>query len=185
MDGFGGHLLIAPAWMVDGNFARTLVLLLQHESQGAFGLVLNRATGSTVREVWTKAAEGDCNVDGPILLGGPVPGPVFALHDREEDGERTPIEGVYLSADPEQLARLMASPPARLKVFAGYAGWGGSQLEHELQDAAWMTAPATLEDAFCDPSEAAWEDALRRATGAARAPWDPPPRPPGVRPDAN
>ena len=166
MEGWTGHLLIAPAWMADPNFAHTVVLLLQHENQGAFGLVINRPTGTTVKEVWTQATKGTCVVDDHVYLGGPVPGPLLALHDREADGDDTPLEGLYMTADPEALARLLEDPPAHLRLFAGYSGWGEGQLEHELQDAAWVTTPATFEDAFCESGEPAWRAVLMRATGS-------------------
>ena len=185
MEGWSGHLLIAPAWMIDPNFAHTVVLLLQHEAQGAFGLVVNRPTGTTVKEVWSQATQGECAVEDAVYLGGPVPGPLFALHDRPEEGDATPLAGLYLTADPERLQRLLAEPPAHLRLFAGYSGWGEGQLEHELQDAAWVTTPAQLEDAFCASGEPAWRTLLVRATGMGQDPLGQAPPPPGPRPDTN
>jgi putative transcriptional regulator len=171
--------------MTDPNFAHSVVLLLQHENQGAFGLVLNRPTGTTVKEVWSQAAQGTCVVDDHVYLGGPVPGPLLALHDREGDGDDTPLEGLFVTAEPEALARLLADPPARLRLFAGYSGWGEGQLERELQDAAWVTTPAALADAFCPSGEPAWRAVLVRATGSAQDPLGQSPAPPGPRPDSN
>lgn len=174
MDGWSGHLLIAPAWMSDPNFSRTVVLLLDHDAGGAFGLVLNRPTGSTVGEVWREAVGKPCEVEAPLLLGGPVAGPIIALHDREEDGDRPVLGSLYATSSPGALAELLARPPARLRVFAGYAGWGRGQLERELQDAAWVVTPAAPEDVFAAPDTALWEAALRRATSAAASgPLDP------------
>lgn len=166
MHGWSGQLLVAPAWMTDPSFGSTVVLLLQHEGEGAFGLVLNRASDTRVAELWARAGEGPCALEAAVFVGGPVAGPLFALHDRPADGEATPVEGLYLTSDPEALGRLLAHPPARLRVFAGYAGWGAGQLEAELQDAAWLTTPATCDDAFAAPGEAGWRAALARATPA-------------------
>lgn len=166
MHGWSGQLLVAPAWMTDPSFGSTVVLLLQHEGEGAFGLVLNRASDTRVAELWARAGEGPCALEAAVFVGGPVAGPLFALHDRPADGEATPVEGLYLTSDPEALGRLLAQPPARLRLFAGYAGWGAGQLEAELQDAAWLTTPATCDDAFAAPGEAGWRAALARATPA-------------------
>lgn len=166
MHGWSGQLLVAPAWMTDPSFGATVVLLLEHEAQGAFGLVLNRASDTRVAELWARASEGRCAVDAPVFVGGPVAGPLFALHDRPADGESTPVAGLFLTSDPEALARLVAEPPGRLRLFAGYAGWSAGQLEAELQDAAWLTTPATCDDAFAAPGEAGWRAALARSTPA-------------------
>lgn len=186
MDGWSGHLLIAPAWMTDPNFSRVVVLLLDHDERGAFGLVLNRPTGTTVGEVWREAAGKPCEVEAPLLLGGPVSGPIIALHDREEDGDRPLLDGLFATSSPARLAALMERPPLRLRVFAGYAGWGRGQLEQELQDAAWVVTPAVPEDVFSAPGPAAWEAALHRATQAAAAdPFLPEQPPPAPRADVN
>jgi putative transcriptional regulator len=181
MDGWAGHLLIAPAWMTDPNFAHTVVLLIHHDATGAFGLVLNRPTETLVRDVWKEATGGPCALAAPVFLGGPVPGPLVALHDRVEAADRVALEGVYMTSDPEHLAGLLARPPEALRVFAGYSGWGEGQLEHELQDAAWVTTPARTADVFSAPVADVWRTVYRRATGEIHDPLarpDPAPDPP-------
>jgi putative transcriptional regulator len=181
MDGWAGHLLIAPAWMSDPNFAHSVVLLLHHDATGAFGLVLNRPTETRVDEVWRQATGGRCALEAALFLGGPVPGPLLALHDRVEAADRMALDGIYMTSDPERLAELLAHPPESLRVFAGYSGWGEGQLEHELQDAAWVTTPARTGDVFGLPSDDLWRTVLRRATGEIHDPLarpDPAPEPP-------
>ena len=170
MEGWAGHLLIAPAWMSDPNFAHSVVLLLHHDQTGAFGLVLNRPTGTRVGEVWKQATGGTCSLEAAVYLGGPVPGPLLALHDRVEAADRVALDGVYMTTDPERLAALLAKPPDVLRVFAGYSGWGEGQLEHELQDAAWVTTPARTTDVFLEPVTDIWRTVLRRATGEIHDP---------------
>lgn len=171
MDGLAGHLLIAPAWMIDPNFARTVVLLLHHDGQGAFGLVLNRPTGTNVADLWAEAVGGPCSTKAAVHLGGPVPGPLMALHDDPARGEATPVEGLYATGEPKALGALLADPPATLRVFAGYSGWGEGQLERELQDGAWVATPARGADAFAPPDERTWRLALRRGTESAQSPF--------------
>lgn len=185
MDGWSGHLLIAPAWMSDPHFAHSLVLLLQHDGQGAFGLALNRPTETTVREVWKQATGEACGLEDHIYLGGPVAGPLFALHERPEHGEATACEGLYITTDPQQLAALLADPPARLRVFAGYSGWGEGQLERELQEAAWVTAPGVADDAFCVSGEPFWRAVLMRATRLGQDPLGQAPPASAPAPDTN
>jgi putative transcriptional regulator len=174
MDGLAGCLLVAPAWMIDPNFAKTVVLLLHHDGQGAFGLVLNRPTGTTVAELWAQAAGGTCDVKGPIHLGGPVPGPLMALHEDPSRGESTPVDGLYATGEPKALGALLADPPVTLRVFAGYSGWGEGQLERELQDGAWVRTLARASDVFAPADARTWRLALRRGTESAHSPFSPP-----------
>ncbi len=164
MDGWSGHLLIAPAWMSDPSFSQAIVLLIDHDPRGAFGLVINRPSSAAAAEVWREATGKPCEAVGPLFVGGPVSGPLIALHDREEDGDRPVVPGLYATTTPDRLARLLEHPPLRLRLFAGYAGWGRSQLDRELQDAAWVVVPARAEDAFLPGGAAPWHAALRRAT---------------------
>lgn len=185
MDGWSGHLLIAPAWMSDPNFSQAVVLLIEHDPRGAFGLILNRESGSQVAEVWREATGKPCEVVAPLYAGGPVTGPLIALHDREEDGDRPVLPGVYATSSPSHLAELLERPPPHLRLFAGYAGWGARQLDRELQDAAWVVTPARPSDAFDPPGPEAWQAALRRATAALADPLFPPDEGPGAPSDRN
>jgi len=80
MKSLQGHLLIASPTLLDPNFRKSVVLLVQHNEEGAMGLVLNRPTETKLCEAWTQVAETDCASDASLNLGGPCEGPLMALH---------------------------------------------------------------------------------------------------------
>jgi putative transcriptional regulator len=173
-----GSLLIAAPALLDPNFRRTVVLLLEHTDEGAVGVVLNRPTDTPTGEAIpdltdvVRAAE-------PVFIGGPVsPGSVIALGDYlDRDEASDPVCGsvaaIEVGTTPEAL-RLLVS---RLRAFAGYAGWGPGQLEGEIEEEAWFTTPGLAEDVFSDEPLRLWSHALERMGSRyallARMPDDP------------
>ena len=151
MDSLQGHLLLASEELVDPNFARSVVLLIEHNEQGALGVILNRPTSKTVRELWREVSQVPCESRRPVCLGGPVSGPVMALHTVPALAELEVVAGVYFAAKKQHLDELVstaesAAPtvsaaegplaagtaggdPYAFKIFVGHAGWGPGQLE--------------------------------------------------------
>ena len=168
MDCLQGHLLLASEHLADPNFARSVVLLIEHNEQGALGVILNRPTSKTVRELWREVSQVPCENQRPVCLGGPVSGPVMAVHTIPAQAELEIVPGVYLGAEttprpvgpPNRRGRRLGSrTPTPLKVFVGHAGWGPGQLEREIQQKAWYTLPATIEEIFA-PAADLWERLL-------------------------
>jgi putative transcriptional regulator len=136
-----GKLLVATPPLADPNFDRTVVLLLEHGTQGAVGLVLNRPSDTPVREQLPTWAD---RVGEPDLLfvGGPVQeDAIIALALASEavpteafSPVRGPMGTVDLTAEPDEVGVVLQA----VRVFAGYAGWGPGQLEGELQQRAWI-----------------------------------------------
>ena len=166
-----GQLLIATPSLFD-YFRRTVVLVLEHTEEGAMGVVLNRSSETTVSEaVPVLAALADD--DELVRLGGPVaPEAVVALGDFEDpDDAAATIVGSLGLLDPD------APDPAlrRLRVYAGYAGWGPEQLDGEIESGAWIVEPAQADDPFRDGD--LWSDTLQRKGGGyalmATMPADP------------
>ena len=166
-----GQLLIAAPQLVD-YFRRTVVLVLEHGEDGAMGLVLNRPTETEVADAVPALAElagyGDV-----VHAGGPVdPAAVLALGDFEDPNEAgTPVTGTLGLLDPDR-----PDPDLRrLRVFAGYAGWAPGQLDAEVSEDAWLTAPTAPDDPFTDGD--LWPVVLQRMGGAyalmASMPTDP------------
>ena len=143
-----GQLLIASPKLVDPNFYHTVVLMIRHSEDGALGLVLNRATDKRVEEVWSELSEKPCNADLVLHLGGPVPGPLMAIHTDESLSDAEVLPGVYFSVDPEKIEQIVSRDDLPRKIFVGHSGWGGGQLEGELEQGGWLTMPATLGHAF-------------------------------------
>ncbi|KWX03430.1 hypothetical protein TH66_10985 [Carbonactinospora thermoautotrophica] len=160
-----GKLLVAAPTLTDPNFARAVVLMLDHDENGALGVVVNRPTPVDVTEVlplWSEL------VTGPQVLfqGGPVSldsalGLAVVPGSAEPLGWRRLYGGlglVDLDAPPEVLAAELGS----LRIFAGYSGWGPGQLEQELREGAWYVVDAEPQDAFSLRPERLWRDVLRR-----------------------
>lgn len=153
--------------LVDPNFAKSVVLLCEHQPEGAFGLVVNRPSDVEA----AVAVHLDPPVDQPnalpLHIGGPVePQRGWILTSQRPDGveSRALGAGLYLSASPVLLRRVLSSRPLpkRTHVLAGYAGWGPGQLDEELAESAWLIMPVELDLIFEIPSTSSWEMAIRR-----------------------
>ena len=178
MDSLQGKLLIASPALLDPNFSRAVVLVAHHDEEGAMGLVLSRPSPATVAEVVPELLEL-ANGDETVYVGGPVqPSAVIALAEFDEPDE--PDAGIFGNvgfvtedSDPDDLV----GATKRVRVFAGYAGWGPGQLEAELDEPSWIVEQAREEDVFADDAAELWRVVLRRKGGQfaliARMPDDP------------
>jgi putative transcriptional regulator len=161
-----GQLLVAGPGLVDPNFHRTVVLVGEHNDEGAMGVVLNRPSSVTVGEAIPPLVE---LVDGNelVYVGGPVqPEAIVVLGEFEEpDRAGTLVVGPvgFLPGEIEDADDV--GPLARSRVFAGYAGWGPGQLEAELAESSWIVEPALPEDVFSADPATLWSDVLRRKGG--------------------
>jgi putative transcriptional regulator len=157
-----GHLLIAAPSLYD-YFRRTVVLVLEHTPDGAMGVVLGRETETPVAEAVPVLADLPGG-DDFVYLGGPVaPQAVVALGEFErpdEAGNR--VVGSLGTLDPDA----SNDSVVRMRVFAGYAGWGPGQLDGELEQDAWIVHEADPEDPF--RSGDLWSGALERKGGRYR-----------------
>jgi putative transcriptional regulator len=153
MESLSGHLLVASPFLMDPNFVRTVVLLIHHSDEGAFGVVLNRLSEKTVQELWEDVSETPCESQERLHLGGPVSGPLIAIHTDSELSEMEILPGLYFSAQREHLEKLISRPGEQLRLFVGHAGWGDGQLENEMKVGSWLTRPATIDYVFYDESE--------------------------------
>lgn len=179
-DSLKGRLLVATPGMGDPNFDRTVVLMIEHNAEGALGVVLNRPSdidlGGPLPE-WDRLAAHPAVVfvGGPVAQGAviclarmrtptdpegwsPVVGPVGALHVRPESDE--------IDARVEEL-----------RVFSGYAGWGPDQLEGEIEAGGWFVADAQPDDSLSLEPDGLWRRVLLREGGTlalfANFPADP------------
>lgn len=169
-DSIRGRLLVAAPNLLDDNFYRTVVFVLEHSPQGAIGVVLNRPSELPVRtaiEGWAQEAAEPA----VVFLGGPVsPSSVIALasFDPAPTGEGWnqilgSIGTVDLELSPEQVFGLEG-----VRMFAGYAGWTGGQLEAELLTGSWFVVEAEHDDVHsADPTEL-WWDVCARQRGSIR-----------------
>lgn len=157
---YSGCLLVASRKLVDPNFRRAVVLIVQHTEDGTLGVILNRPSNASIRHIWGKISDTECDRDEPVLFGGPVHGPLMAIHTQPECSEIEVIPGVHFSVQRENLDQLMNGSEPSIRLFIGHSGWSPGQLESELEEGSWHTAPATIEQVFL-PVEDQWEHVLR------------------------
>jgi len=159
-----GRLLVATPMLGDPNFDRTVVLMIEHNSEGALGVVLNRPG---TLEVVDALPEWSTLAASPAVLfsGGPVQG--NALVGLGEEAE-VPLVGsvgtVNLGIAPDGADGRLR----RVRLFAGYAGWGPGQLEGEIEGRAWFVLDALPEDALTSEPGELWSAVLRRQRGHLR-----------------
>ena len=157
MDSLKGHFLIASPHLVDPNFVRTVVLLVEHNENGAFGVVLNRPSERSVQEIWDEVAEVPCDCLEPINVGGPVLGPLLALHTQPMYSETEVVPGVFVATQRDHLDHIVRQDEP-FRVFSGYSGWGAGQLEAELKQGGWITMAADRRYVFA-PADDLWHQA--------------------------
>jgi putative transcriptional regulator len=170
-----GSLLVAAPQLLDPNFRRTVVLVAEHNDEGAMGVILNRPSGMTVADA-APDLEPLIGPEAPIFAGGPVqPTSGVVLAEVTEVGDPV-VADIVLVPDLGELADVVESA-GRIRVFAGYAGWGADQLETELEREDWIVDPARPEDVFHEDPDSLWSDVLQRKGGqyalVARMPEDP------------
>lgn len=161
-DSLRGQLLIAAPALHD-YFRRTVVLVIEHTTDGAMGVVLNRESETLVADAVPQLAEL-ATEEELVRIGGPVsPQSVVALGEFADPAEAgTPVVGSVGTIDPDA----ENSSLRRIRVFAGYTGWAPGQLDDELEQEAWVVTPAQAGDAFADGD--IWSEALRRKGGNYR-----------------
>jgi putative transcriptional regulator len=159
-------LLVSMPQMLDPNFSKSVILLAEYGSHGAFGLVLNRRMPEPAAQIVT--ADQPLNIHPKVHLftGGPVePTRAWILTARRDlDGEAMEVfDGVYLSASADLVRKTLESPPDhKTRMVVGYAGWSAGQLDVELAESSWLLAPVQHDLIFSTPIEDMWETAIRR-----------------------
>jgi putative transcriptional regulator len=166
-----GQLLVATPDMGDPHFERTVILVVQHDPNGALGIVLNRPVGDkTLASLLDAVGEKGAGVAGSVRVfaGGPVQPEVgFVVHSAEYRRPETIAVNDRLSVTSSVgILRDIAdkSGPAKILVAFGYAGWGPDQLEKEIEAGAWVTAEADAALVFDSDRDTLWDDAWKRRT---------------------
>ncbi|MFO1487288.1 MAG: YqgE/AlgH family protein [Verrucomicrobiota bacterium] len=157
-----GQLLLDSGQLGGSFFQRTVVLICEHNAEGAFGLVINRATKNKVGEVIV-ADLPDSLKDFPLFVGGPVqPTALSYLHTDNFVPDATVLPNLSLGHSLDELVELgeSFSPTRQVKMFAGYAGWSPGQLEDEMKREAWLTHPASIELVFNTDPTRLWKKIL-------------------------
>jgi putative transcriptional regulator len=157
-----GQLLLDGGRLRGSFFHRSVVLICEHNAEGAFGLVLNRESGSTVGEL-IEAQVPDTLTGHALFLGGPVqPNALSYLVSEPFMPDSNVIPNLRLGHSLEGLVEIgqSFSQEKMIRIFAGYAGWSPGQLEEEMRREAWLVQPATLEHVFYPEVDHLWRRLL-------------------------
>lgn len=157
-----GQLLISSGGLYDPNFRHTVVLVGEHNADGALGVVLNRALNVTVEDA---VPELSAFVSGGEALyqGGPVQPERPVLLAEFDDLSKADLHVFgpvgFLVGD---VSTPVEAGVRRARVYAGYSGWAPGQLEAEMAEQSWIVDPATVDDVFTDAPDLLWSRILRR-----------------------
>ena len=167
------HFLIATKKMIDGRFKKTLIVMLENNKDGAWGLVINKPLGSVPLALLIdpslsslKEREDLYKVKIPIFWGGPVETTtIFVLHSNEYKSESTNNYGdISVSQDYNILFDIAKNKgPEKSLVILGYSGWGGGQLEGEMETDHWILSDIDLKITFDKESNTKWHRALKNS----------------------
>lgn len=159
-------LLVSMPQMLDPNFSKSVILLAEYGSHGAFGLVLNRRMPEPASEVVTADQPLTIHPKVHLFTGGPVEPTRAWILTAKPDLDKEALEvidGVYLSASADLVRKTLESPPDyKVRMVVGYAGWSAGQLDVELAESSWLLAPVQTDLIFSTPLEDMWETAIRR-----------------------
>jgi putative transcriptional regulator len=162
--GIGRFLIAKP--QVEGFFAESVIVLVDHAETGSLGLIVNRPIGSSLAELVPEleAARGHHE---PAFLGGPVATDQMLLLVRgasQPRGSAPVLERVFVSGSRETLQALLAKPPkgGELRAYVGYAGWAPGQLDAEIARGDWLVAPGDAASVFTHTPAALWKQLFDR-----------------------
>lgn len=176
MKRIAGRLLLASPYLSDPNFYRSVIYMVRHDAEGAFGLLLNRPGQVTLDELFSDRLGRPPKRSDPIYFGGPVDGPLIALHtlsglgdpcgplsseeslDGNADAGSSPV---WITADDDQLTVLADRTDVQVRFVVRYSGWGPGQLDRELGQGGWLVGPPDWPAIF-GPSDSLWENMVKR-----------------------
>lgn len=163
-ESLSGRFLIAAKGLIDPNFHRAVVLVVEHSDQGAMGLIVNRPSSVSVAHALCDHFDLS-NCDDFVYIGGPVqPQALFILHDRGEldPSETAVLPGLYVGSSAEAFEAVVSTasggcPKADYRIYSGCAGWGSGQLEGEIERGDWFVLPANSATLFADDPYSEWD----------------------------
>jgi putative transcriptional regulator len=158
-----GKLLLASPKLVDPNFARSVVLMVRHNPEGALGLILNRPLNVTVKQACEDTLGEPCPVAGFLHQGGPCEGPLMVLHGNELAKDADVFPGVFFSTERSNIEMVLRQNLEAARYFVGYAGWAAGQLEAEMEIESWVVADPKPAHVYSSTAEL-WTILMRQHT---------------------
>ncbi len=157
-----GKLLVASPNWDDALFGRTVCLIVHQGSEGSIGIVLNRTLNTDLGNLWKELAGTEAkNKCARVNFGGPMSGPVVAVHDQADLSEYESGDGVYLAAQVSNLKKLVADDVCHeVRIVVGQAGWQVGGLEQQFIEGKWLVVPVERDLVFA-PEDEMWGRSLR------------------------
>ncbi len=170
-----GQFLVATDHLIDPNFYRTVVLLLEHSAEGAMGLVINRPSSMSIEKALSEHLSMDSS-ETPVFIGGPVDASsLFILHNCLNLGQKDQeiVPGVFLVGSHDTFASVVRDgmkPQSgiQFRVYCGYSGWDGGQLEAEIDRGDWMVLPSDGATVLEHDPYGIWDQCVRKLHRANR-----------------
>ncbi len=165
-----GSILLSEPFLRDPNFARSVVLLTEHNDDGTIGFILNKPISHKIHEI----VDGFPEFDAPVYLGGPVQRDslhfIHRIESLAEDGDEI-APGVYWGGNFEKLKRMIRLGIVHsddIRFFVGYSGWGPRQLQDEMEMKSWILSNKGDKFAFSS-GESLWAEILQTMGGKYKA----------------
>ena len=175
-----GHFLISESNMLDPHFFRSVILVIEHNQDGAFGLVVNRRSklnfGALMPDLTDSVIQTNL-----MYIGGPVEQEyLFIVHSEMPEGHHSSsgaielIPGVTFEPsfpciqeyfEHDNWNNIPIDDRPQVNLYLGYSGWGAGQLEREIKMGSWIVHPAHQEIIFHPEPAQGWQNALRQKGG--------------------
>ena len=167
------HFLIATEKMTDSRFNKTVIVMLESDKNGAWGLTINKPLGTMPIALLIDPSlntpeerEELFKLNVPIFWGGPVDSKeIFVLHSNEYKSESTiKYQNISISQDYEILLDIAKNKgPKKSLIILGYSGWGKGQLEGEMERDHWILSDIDLDITFDEESKKKWDKAIKNS----------------------
>ncbi|MEM1067410.1 MAG: YqgE/AlgH family protein [Planctomycetota bacterium] len=197
IDSLTGKLLVASSLVTDPMYAGGVCLVVHHDEENLIGVMLNRPLKPTPEAM--KTMLGDSGTEGEpdestgtnrlpaedsleppdfvggspwrlLHFGGPLSGPVVAVHPISQYGDVETGHGIFVAAQKDHLEHLVREQEGPCRLIVGHLGWETEQLQSEIDEGIWHIVPATVETVF-SPAQEMWSQIIRRATSCSLARW--------------
>jgi putative transcriptional regulator len=157
-----GKILISEPFMMDPNFKRSVILIVEHEEEGTVGFVLNQETEVFLSDIMEELNE----ISMRLFIGGPVqPDTLHFIHTMKDlEGGKEILPGVFWGGNFEQLKIMINNGQVDIndfRFFIGYSGWGIGQLDEEIDQNSWIVADTNKENLFAEYYEDFWKETVR------------------------